>query len=106
MRLSARFTLRTLVRSDTARTRGIENTPPLRAGEKPHASRTEAGRRPGPAPPSFGDIERFSLARAECRDRRKPNIPSHVGLGGGLHLPEVRPAIPGLSADRRVQDPV
>jgi hypothetical protein len=30
MKLSARFTLRTLVHSDTARTRGIKNTPPLR----------------------------------------------------------------------------
>src|SRR6266568_6731254 len=30
MRLSARFTLRTLVHSDTARARGIGNTPPLR----------------------------------------------------------------------------
>ncbi len=30
MKLSARFTLKTLVHSDTARTRGIGNTPPLR----------------------------------------------------------------------------
>jgi len=33
MKLSARFTLRTLVHSDTARARGIGNTPPLRLGK-------------------------------------------------------------------------
>src|SRR5712691_13364192 len=33
MKLSARFALRTLVHSDTARTRGIENTPALSLGK-------------------------------------------------------------------------